>query len=162
MALGRTHDLTNLIALPAFLYFVPKEFYLPFSAGYLIGTFLLSPDIDLPGSLPTRRWSVLRCFWLPYQHLTRHRGISHTPVFGSLLRLLYMIFMLLFLYFVLLGVVSTLDRGLGHLLSGFNPFELLNHLFKSDLSLYVVAGIIAADIVHVLLDNLWSFLRRII
>jgi len=71
-----------------------------------------------------------------------------------------MIFMLLFLYFVLLGVVSTLDMG--HLLSGFNPFELLNHLFKSDLSLYVVAGIIAADIVHVLLDNLWSFLRRII
>ncbi len=161
MALGRTHDLINLTALPAFLYFIPKEFYLPFCAGYVVGTFLLSPDIDLPGSKPSKRWSVLRCIWLPYQSVSRHRGLSHIPVIGSLLRLLYLVCAVLFLYFTLLGVVSALDRGLGYMLSGFNPFELLNEIFRSDVSLYVVAGIVAADVVHVLLDLLWSAVRRI-
>jgi len=162
MALAKTHDLVNLTALPLFLYFIPKEFYLPFSAGYVFGTFFLSPDIDLPGSRPSRRWSILRCIWTPYQILSRHRGLSHLPLIGSLLRLIYLICALLFLYFTLLGAVTALDRSLGYLLSSFNPFELLHSFFMSGVSLYLVAGIVAADVVHVIFDVLWSFLRRII
>jgi len=50
LALGRTHELINLLALPGFLYFLPKEFYLSFSVGYVLGTFLLSPNLDLKHS----------------------------------------------------------------------------------------------------------------
>ncbi|MFZ8787486.1 DUF2227 family putative metal-binding protein [Thermocrinis sp.] len=52
MALGKTHELINLLVLPGFLYFLPKEFYLSFSVGYLLDTFLLSPDLDLKHSAP--------------------------------------------------------------------------------------------------------------
>jgi len=162
MALAKTHDLVNLTALPLFLYLIPKEFYLPFAAGYVFGTFFLSPDIDLPGSRPSKRWSVLRCIWTPYQTLSRHRGISHLPLIGSFLRLIYLICALIFLYFTLLGVVATLDRSLGYVLSSFNPFELLHSFFTSGASLYVVAGIVAADVVHVIFDMLWSVFRRVI
>ena len=162
MALGKTHDLVNLIALPVFFYFIPKELYLPFGAGYIVGTFFLSPDIDLPNSKPTKRWSFLRCIWLPYQTFSAHRGISHIPVIGSLLRLVYLVLLVVFLYFVLLGIVSTLDKGMGVLLTDYNPFYFLNELFRSEASLFFVAGIVCADIVHIVLDNLSSFIKRVI
>ncbi len=161
MALGRTHDLVNLTALPLFLYFLPREFYVPFGVGYLVGTFFLSPDIDLPNSKPSKRWSLLRCIWYPYQSFSKHRGLSHLPVIGSLLRLLYLVMVALFLYFVLLGVVSLLDEGLGLYLSDFNPFYYLNELFRSEWALYWVLGVIAADTVHVVLDGVSSFLKRL-
>ena len=161
MALGRTHDLVNLVALPGFFYFLPKELYVPFGIGYLVGTFLLSPDIDLPNSRPTRRWSFLRCLWAPYQSVSKHRGISHLPVVGSLTRLAYLVGVVLFLYFVLLGIVSTLDRGFALLLANFNPFEFLNDLFRSEESLYFVAGVICADVVHTMLDGVSSFVKKL-
>ncbi|NPA40898.1 MAG: hypothetical protein GXO18_01295 [Aquificae bacterium] len=161
MALGRTHDLVNLTALPLFLYFLPREFYVPFGVGYLVGTFFLSPDIDLPNSKPSKRWSLLRCIWYPYQSFSKHRGLSHLPVIGSLLRLLYLVMVALFLYFVLLGVVSLFDEGLGLYLSDFNPFYYLNELFRSEWALYWVLGVIAADTVHIVLDGVSSFLKRL-
>ncbi len=161
MALGRTHDLANLLALPGFLYFLPKELYVPFSLGYLVGTFLLSPDLDLPNSKPTRRWGLLRCLWLPYQSISRHRGLSHVPFMGSFLRLLYFTGLLLFLYFVLIGVVSVLDMGAALFLAAFNPFEFLRDILRSEKSLYFVAGILCADIVHIVLDGASSLLRKL-
>jgi len=161
MALGRTHDVVNLIALPVFFYYMPKEFYIPFGLGYLIGTFFLSPDIDLPNSKPAKRWSLLRCVWFPYQSFSKHRGVSHLPVIGSLLRLVYITAVVLFLYFFLIGVLSVVDKGLSLFLSSFNPFEFLNSLFRREESLYFVAGIICADIVHILLDGVSSFIKRI-
>jgi len=162
MALGRTHDLVNLIALPGFLYFLPKELYIPFGAGYIVGTFFLSPDVDLPNSRPSRRWSFLRCLWFPYQSITQHRGVSHVPVIGSLLRLLYLVLVVSFIYFVVIGIVSVLDRGLAIALTGFNPFAYLNELFRSEESLFFVAGIICADVVHIVLDGISSTIKRII
>jgi uncharacterized metal-binding protein len=161
MALGRTHELVNLVALPIILYAVPKEFYLAFGAGYVVGTFFLSPDVDLPNSKPTKRWSYLRCIWMPYQSFSRHRGISHLPIVGSLLRLTYLVLVVVFLYFVLLGIVSLLDRSIALEMTGFDPFSYLNELFRSERSLYFVAGIVCADIVHIVLDGLSSFFKKL-
>jgi uncharacterized metal-binding protein len=162
MALGKTHDLVNLTALPLFLYLLPKETMIPFALGYVAGTFLLSPDLDLPRSRPSRRWRCLRWFWLPYQTLSRHRGVSHTPLLGTVLRLTYMVLAVLFLYFTLVGFVSVIDKGAGYLLSGWNPFETLDRIFRSREAVYFVAGLICADVVHILMDSLWSLIRRII
>ncbi len=161
MALGRTHDLMNLSVLPAFLYFLPKETMVPFTVGYIAGTFLLSPDLDTPSSKPSRRWGPLRWFWMPYQLLSSHRGVSHLPLLGTVIRIAYAVFGVLFLYFTLIGVVSTLDKGLGLLISGWNPFEDLERLFTSEEALLFVAGLICADTVHIALDRLVSFLKRI-
>jgi len=161
MALGKTHDLVNLLALPGFLYFLPKELYLPFGIGYLVGTFFLSPDVDLPNSKPAKRWRLLRCLWAPYQSLSKHRGISHTPVIGSFLRLAYLVGASLFLYFSLLGLASILGESFAVFLAGFNPFEFLNDLFRREESLYFVAGILCADLVHLVLDGASSLLRKL-
>ena len=91
MALGKSHDYVILLALHLCLYYTPKEFYIPFTLGYIFGTFLLSPDLALPQSKPSKRWRKLRLIWKPYQSFSNHRGSSHIPVLGTLLRFGYLV-----------------------------------------------------------------------
>ncbi|MFZ8861871.1 MAG: DUF2227 family putative metal-binding protein, partial [Thermocrinis sp.] len=106
MALGRTHELINLLVLPGFLYFLPKEFYLSFGVGYVLGTFFLSPDLDLKHSKPSKRWKALKILWRPYQEKSKHRGISHIPILGTFTRLLYIFLIITALYYLLYFFLS--------------------------------------------------------
>lgn len=160
MALARHHDLVNLLALPACLYFVPKEFYLPFSAGYLIGTFLLSPDIDLSHSKPSKRWKLLRPLWIPYQRFSKHRGISHLPLLGTIIRLSYILAIFLFIYFALLGIASNYAPEVASLLLKADPIKLLDHLSQKEESFYFLLGLIVSEVFHVLLDLLTSLVKK--
>lgn len=65
------------------------EGVLTFGAGFLIGTFLITPDLDLRYNDAARRWGPLRVLWTPYHLLSRHRGLSHTYLLGPLTRVLY-------------------------------------------------------------------------
>ena len=75
-----------------------------FTLGFLAGTFLLSPDLDLSeGRVDSkRRWGVLGFLWVPYGRLFSHRGLSHTWLLGPLTRLAYVA--------VILAVVAGLVR----------------------------------------------------
>jgi uncharacterized metal-binding protein len=84
LALGRTHELINLLALPGFLYFLPKEFYLPFGLGYVLGTFLLSPDLDLKHSKPFKRWKALKILLFPYQKNPNTEAFPISPFWAPL------------------------------------------------------------------------------
>ena len=161
MALGKTHDIVNIAALPVFLYFLPKEFLVPFGAGYILGTFFLSPDLDLPSSRPTKRWKLLRCLWFPYQLLSKHRGVSHMPLIGSLFRLIYLLGTLLFLYFVFLGMLSLLG---GEVLTSVFILDLrgvAKDLLRSEKVLYFVAGVVCADLLHITVDILDSLRKKL-
>lgn len=160
MALGRTHDFVNLIALPLCLYYTPKEFYIPFAIGYLFGTFFLSPDIDLPKSKPSKRWKKLRFIWRPYQALSRHRGLSHVPIIGSALRLSYLMLLFIFLYFVLLGISSKYAPEVQNLLLSFDPFDLFSRLAEKEEAFYFALGVVISEVFHVFIDLLSSFLKR--
>ncbi len=160
MALGRAHDFVNLLALPACLYFVPKDFYLSFVGGYLVGTFLLSPDLDLPRSKPSKRWKTLRFIWKPYQALSKHRGTSHVPILGTFLRLTYLLLMIMFFYFVLLGISSKFVPELGDMLLSFDPLELLSQLAEKEEVFYFALGVVLSEVFHVALDLLTSWLKR--
>ncbi|QID33613.1 metal-binding protein [Pampinifervens florentissimum] len=160
MALGRGHDFVNLLALPACLYFVPREFFLPFVGGYLVGTFLLSPDLDLPRSKPSKRWKTLRFIWKPYQALSKHRGTSHVPILGTFLRLTYFLLVVMFFYFVLLGVSSKYMPEIKELLLSFDPFELFSKLAKREEVFYFALGVVLSEVFHVSLDLLTSRLKR--
>jgi uncharacterized metal-binding protein len=60
------------------------------AAAHFLGGYWLSPDLDIK-SRPFLRWSVLRFIWIPYQRLIPHRSpLSHAPVLGSLIRLVYL------------------------------------------------------------------------
>jgi uncharacterized metal-binding protein len=161
LALGRTHELINLLALPGFLYFLPKEFYLPFSVGYVLGTFLLSPDLDLKHSKPSKRWKALKILWRPYQKKSKHRGISHIPILGTFTRLLYIFLIITALYYLLYFFLFYYWQESIPKISQFNPLILVEELAYKEWTFYTLLGLIASELTHISLDLLWSFWKRI-
>ncbi len=64
-----------------------------FVLSFLVGTFLVTPDLDLAESKvrAKNRWGILGHLWVPYGHIFSHRGMSHSWVFGPTSRLIYMV-----------------------------------------------------------------------
>ena len=97
MADGATHDKHGL-ALTALALAVAGALFLGWRSmgalflplGTLIGTFLLSPDLDMWTASPIKRWGPLRFLWAPYAFLHKHRGYSHNPFLGPAGRLFYL------------------------------------------------------------------------
>lgn len=60
---------------------------------YVIGTFMITPDLDLADGKVNakRRWGPLGWLWVPYGVISRHRGRSHSYVLGPVSRLLYLL-----------------------------------------------------------------------
>lgn len=141
MPSGRFHEAVNLIALPPTLYVLPEPLSkVGFAAGYVVGTFWITPDLDLTTSRPRRRWKLLGVLWLPYAWLFSHRGLSHRPLLGALTRVLYLA--------ALAGLgLWALDR-LGY------HWQFSVSLSRGWLSFF--AGLLLADVLHLLLDTLFA------
>ena len=106
----RIHDLTTTIG--ASLIFI-GGFYLQempkFSiaaVGVLFCGFLCNGDLDTNSRIHSR-WMYLKCYWYPYKKFMRHRSLlSHGPILGTLIRLIYLLPLLLpflLLYSFLVG-----------------------------------------------------------
>ncbi|MFC3834715.1 MULTISPECIES: metal-binding protein [Deinococcus] len=106
MPSGRVHNLINigaysvlaaaaLVASRQELIVVTQAQALTFTLGFAVGTFLLSPDLDLAeGRVDSKRhWGILGVLWVPYGLLFSHRGLSHSWVLGPLTRLAYVALM---------------------------------------------------------------------
>ena len=104
MPSGRVHNLINigafsvlsaaaLVASRQHLLTVTPTQALTFTLAFAVGTFLLSPDLDLAeGRVDSKRhWGVLGALWVPYGLLFSHRGLSHSWVLGPLTRLAYVL-----------------------------------------------------------------------
>jgi uncharacterized metal-binding protein len=94
MASGKNHDRAILFASPVVLVVGCYQFGLELGiiagASHFLGGYWLSPDLDIK-SRPFLRWGVLKIIWVPYQRLIPHRSpLSHAPVLGSLIRLVYL------------------------------------------------------------------------
>lgn len=95
MPSGRTHDRITLWCLPfvtgsAFLLTNRLEIVVIVTLAFLVGGFMLGPDLDIR-SIQYRRWGLLRWIWLPYQKALKHRSkLSHGPVIGTAIRVIYM------------------------------------------------------------------------
>lgn len=120
-----------------------------FCIAYLFGTFLLSPDMDLNTSDPMKNWGVLRLLWRPYAQAFKHRGISHTPVIGTLTRVVY----ILLLVYVICAVANALfDMG----------WELsVKNAQKVDRLVIVwgLCGLCLPDLFHIVADRLFKNAR---
>jgi uncharacterized metal-binding protein len=122
------------------------EFVLLFILSFLGGTYLLSPDLDLSDSDPARNWGIVHVIWRPYSRIFRHRGLSHTPVIGTLTRIVYL--------GGVITIVFSVSRGLMGLdlqISAFDPRYLL-----SARPICVFAGLVSADLIHVAADRFFS------
>jgi uncharacterized metal-binding protein len=142
MASGRNHDRSIYFATPIVFgvgsYYFGIELGLIAGAAHYVGGLMLSPDLDLV-SRPYKRWGFLRWLWLPYQRLIpRHRHwLSHGPVIGSLVRLLYLTALISPLWLLFPGLQQTQWSGVtaSNVLAFLIGVELsaLNHLLLDGL-----------------------------
>ncbi|HEX7021994.1 MAG TPA: metal-binding protein [Trueperaceae bacterium] len=163
MPSGRTHETINLstlgvlaggyawaraggMPLPEGSLFAPTTLTL-FTVSYLIGTFLVTPDLDLAKNSVKAKsnWGVFGLLWVPYGALFRHRGLSHTWLAGPLTRLLYMMIVVL----ALCGLLSALAPHFGY------AFSIRAQLGDKGLQLVLgaLAGYYLSQWLHLLADG---------
>ncbi len=98
---GREHELFNtaLLCLQAGLFpetsaRVGQEAALMELFGFAVGSYLVTPDLDLAERQrvrPLKRWGPFAWIWWPYGLLFKHRGLSHHWLLGPLSRLGYLL-----------------------------------------------------------------------
>lgn len=95
MPSGRTHDRITLYALPLIAGVTlwqtrSSNLTLLVAGGFMFSGLMFGPDLDIY-SLQFQRWGFLRWIWLPYQKSLRHRSfLSHGPIIGTILRVIYL------------------------------------------------------------------------
>lgn len=128
---------------------------------YLASGLLFSPDLDLR-SAPYRRWRALRFVWIPYQKLVPHRSwISHSFLFGPLLRVLYFAVVMSALTFVILAIINALV-----------PIDPTGTFVRTAAQIrdwtqthpwviaYAAIGFVLGGASHTLADMVWSGIKR--
>lgn len=109
VASGRTHETVNIVALGALgaLYawgrnegygaaidaVAPPSTRAAFTLAFLVGTFFVTPDMDLAEKNVRAKsnWGLLGLLWVPYGLMFKHRGLSHSWLLGPLTRLAYLV-----------------------------------------------------------------------
>ena len=156
---GRVHNLINLAVYAGLsavalvlthqraLALAPMP-ALAFTAGYGVGTFLLSPDLDLAeGHVDAKRyWGPFGFLWVPYGLLFSHRGLSHTWLLGPLTRLAYLALMVALLWGLAYALVPH----------GLLPAALLRPRFSLSppvLGLPLLGGYYLSQWLHLIADG---------
>ena len=115
MPSGRTHDRITMYTLPfvagvTFWQTRSSNATLLVAGGFLFGGLMFGPDLDIY-SVQFQRWGFLRWIWLPYQKSLRHRSfLSHGPIIGTILRILYLGCLLAILAISLLTIAQKLGN----------------------------------------------------
>ena len=147
----RTHDAMNLTALgmtfagytiavnAGAVKGVSGAAMIGYVLAYLVGTFLVTPDLDLHGSKPKKRWGLLKVLWRPYASLVPHRSsFSHGWLIGPATRLAY----LALLAIPVLSVTNALEP----------TGALAEHLGREALTATVL-GYYASQWMHLIADR---------
>lgn len=115
MPSGRTHDRITMWVLPivvAMTFWQTRNGNLTLlvAIGFMLGGLMFGPDLDIY-SVQYQRWGFLRWIWLPYQKSLRHRSfLSHGPVIGTTLRIIYFTIILSAIALVLLVIAEKLGN----------------------------------------------------
>lgn len=165
MANGKTHDRVNLIVgtvSSGVLLGLGQNPYVTgsFAFGWLVSTLIFSPDSDL---MPKARTGPLRFFLYPYSVFFKHRGLSHSFLFGTLTRFIYGFVMLGLLTYVLneMGKISVSPEDyFKFLYSWFGNFNY--DLVQYQMLSWLFGGAFLADLCHVFTDVISSGLKKMI
>lgn len=98
----------------------------PFVLGYLIGTLLITPDLDFGGRVRVqarKNWGVLGGIWYPLGLFVKHRGITHTYLRGSTLLLGYAGMMLGLLGLIIITLLQVGEIKIPPLPFAFSPLK---------------------------------------
>jgi len=95
MPSGQTHDRITIWSVPVvasstLIITRNSSITLLVAGGFMFGGLMFGPDLDIY-SRQFQRWGFLRYIWLPYQKSLRHRSfLSHGPIIGTTLRVVYL------------------------------------------------------------------------
>jgi uncharacterized metal-binding protein len=120
-----------------------------FSLSYLIGTFLVTPDLDLAEQRVRSKsnWGLLGLLWVPYGALFSHRGLSHSWFLGPLTRLLYMVVVALAISWLAAVLAPLFGYSLSvrtYLVTGWQQ-----------LALAALVGYYLSQWLHLVADGIW-------
>ncbi|MCL2932218.1 MAG: metal-binding protein [Trichodesmium sp. MAG_R03] len=157
MPSGCTHDRITLWSLPivtslTFGLVHSTHLTLFVSGGFLFSGLMFGPDLDI-NSRQFQRWGWFKWLWRPYQRSLNHRSfLSHGPIIGTALRLLYLLNWLV--VFVVLGLVIDELLGLELSVLGFitSLWRSLSQNYQEVIALLV--GLELGSMSHYLSD--WS------
>lgn len=145
----RTHVKFNFfIALPLLLFIVFYLFNplipnaLSFTVCFIYATLYMNPDLDLAYKI--KLFSLKGLLTIPfrsYSLIFKHRGISHSPILGTLSRVLWLMIFFIFFLFIFDKLIF-LQKPLVIF------YKTYKHLIFSGFW-----GILAADICHLILDS---------
>ncbi len=164
MASGKTHDIINLSAFPVFVYYLKPDSFFGFFAGYMLGTFFLSPDNDIFHSKPNKRWKKLSFIWKPYTYLFSHRGISHIPVIGMITKLVYLAVVFIGIFLTITSLILLAfylaDIKVSIPLENIFSAEVVKGISLHPFTISFILGLILSEIVHIITDVIYSFLKK--
>ena len=143
-AYARSQGITKEIDL----LFEPQTLTL-FCISYLIGSFLVTPDLDLAEShvRAKRHWGLLGLLWIPYGVLFNHRGLSHTWILGPATRLVYMAVVGLALAWLIMNAAPYFGYQVSF------QAQLVHNW--QELSLGALAGYYVSQWLHLIADGIW-------
>lgn len=164
MSKGRFHDKANLFTgaiLTGILVGLERSWFIviPFVAGYLLATLIFSPDTDV---MPKKRTALLQFVLYPYSILFKHRGLSHSILFGTLLRFIYGLVIFGIMIFVLgkMGYIEYQGEDYLKFLKNYIQnwdFNILSYKMVT----WLFIGMFMADIHHYFVDGISSFWKKL-
>lgn len=144
----KTHTNFNLFfALPAaaagiYYFYAPSTpFLAAFAGAFCYSTLFMSPDLDLIHQV--KLFSLRGLLTFPfrfYSKFFRHRGLSHSFVFGTATRILWLAGLSLLVIYLAYQVTPT-EKLFSSYFNQYKPYAL-----------YGLAGVILADWCHLMLD----------
>lgn len=158
MPSGRIHEAINLVALggitAAYLYnqsrwpHITDAVALGFALSYVVGTFMVTPDLDLAEQKVRAKsyWGVLGWLWVPYGLLFSHRGWSHSWIVGPLSRLIYLGLIGALVWFLATAIAAYLGTPLRWPELSLPP---------NDVIVGAAAGYYVSQWLHLVADGAW-------
>jgi uncharacterized metal-binding protein len=118
-----------------------------FAISYLIGAFLVTPDLDLAEQRVRAKhhWGILGYLWVPYGKIFAHRGLSHTWFVGPFTRLVYL---------ALLALLALASLALAVRPFGYRVRVVAQASYPwGELALAVLAGYYLSQWLHLIADG---------
>ena len=115
MPSGQTHDRITIWSMPVVAGITlisthSSNMTLLVAGGFMFGGLMFGPDLDIY-SRQFQRCGFLRWIWLPYQKSLRHRSfLSHGPIIGTTLRVVYLTTFLALVAIVLVMIFTKLGN----------------------------------------------------
>jgi uncharacterized metal-binding protein len=164
MSSGKFHDKINLITgsvLTGVLIGFERsvEIVSAFVIGWLLATLIFSPDTDI---MPKKRTGPLQFLLYPYSILFKHRGVSHSFLLGTIIRVLYGIVLFGIILFVLsrMKLITYSDQDYLLFMKNFIlnwDFSLLSYKIVT----WFFLGMFLADCHHYCVDKVTSFSKKL-